>query len=453
MSSIPPEIKEFFMRFPGQSFLIRGRPGTGKTTLALEIVRELCEERNGIYISTRMEPQRLYAISPWIKEFIPERNVINATQSHIMRSLELTKLLDRSRISDHSTILDFFKTVFEDAEEMENPMIVFDSWDGILTHLRLEDEAPRLTQEIHDFCREMEIHVVFVTEKEEQTALDFIADGVVTLYRPWMGTLKLSNIADRKAVERRRVREIEINKLRGLPIKQSRYLFTLHGGRFHFFPPYKEDLSIRTEPIPDISETILSTGIKDLDGIIGGFPAGSFNLWEISYAVSKRYEQMLLQICMNVLGNGRGVIGIPLMGSFLLKEHPENLMVYTPETDDVNVEISTFISIARQNREKTGKPSFTFISLDSLANTFGPTKTVKFMENIARISRDTELLFSVLYIMREGMEISRIVTSTVDTHLVFRDVNGALVLYGIRPVTGLYGVTSGEEGIQLIPIV
>ena len=151
MSSIPPEIKEFFMRFPGQSFLIRGRPGTGKTTLALEIVRELCEERNGIYISTRMEPQRLYAISPWIKEFIPERNVINATQSHIMRSLELTKLLDRSRISDHSTILDFFKTVFEDAEEMENPMIVFDSWDGILTHLRLEDEAPRLTQEIHDF--------------------------------------------------------------------------------------------------------------------------------------------------------------------------------------------------------------------------------------------------------------------------------------------------------------
>jgi len=75
------------------------------------------------------------------------------------------------------------------------------------------------------------------------------------------------------------------------------------------------------------------------------------------------------------------------------------------------------------------------------------------MENIARISRETELLFSVLYIMREGMEISRIVTSTVDTHLVFRDVNGALVLYGIRPVTGLYGVTSGEEGIQLIPIV
>ncbi|WP_461458399.1 gas vesicle protein GvpD P-loop domain-containing protein, partial [Methanothrix sp.] len=50
--SIPKEVKEFFHIDKGQTLLIKGMPGTGKTTLALEIMSSLCEERNGIYIST-----------------------------------------------------------------------------------------------------------------------------------------------------------------------------------------------------------------------------------------------------------------------------------------------------------------------------------------------------------------------------------------------------------------
>ena len=112
MDRIPPEIKEFFKAFPGQSLLIKGKPGTGKTILALEILRELCEERNGLYISTRMEPQRLYTFSPWIKEFIPERNLINATQSRLRRSLGGE--MGAVRTFDYGSMLNFFKTIYED---------------------------------------------------------------------------------------------------------------------------------------------------------------------------------------------------------------------------------------------------------------------------------------------------------------------------------------------------
>ncbi|MCK9566468.1 MAG: GvpD gas vesicle, partial [Methanothrix sp.] len=47
--SIPREIKDFFTVESGQTLLIKGLPGTGKTTLALEIMNSLCEDRNGMY--------------------------------------------------------------------------------------------------------------------------------------------------------------------------------------------------------------------------------------------------------------------------------------------------------------------------------------------------------------------------------------------------------------------
>ncbi|HDJ04424.1 MAG TPA: hypothetical protein ENF85_00335, partial [Candidatus Bathyarchaeota archaeon] len=143
---IPPEIISFFEAFPGQSLLVKGRPGTGKTILALEILRAICEKGNGLYISTRMEPRRLYVTSPWIRDFIPERNIINATQSKVRRSLGLeAHHPGRTRPIDYNTILQFFRVIYEEAEDMDNPMIIFDSWDGVLSHLNMEAEAAALT--------------------------------------------------------------------------------------------------------------------------------------------------------------------------------------------------------------------------------------------------------------------------------------------------------------------
>jgi len=57
---IPSEIKEFFSIEEGQTLLIKGLPGTGKTTLALEIINALCEKKNGMYISTRIDIPSAY---------------------------------------------------------------------------------------------------------------------------------------------------------------------------------------------------------------------------------------------------------------------------------------------------------------------------------------------------------------------------------------------------------
>lgn len=443
---IPPEIISFFEAFPGQSLLVKGRPGTGKTILALEILRAICEEGNGLYISTRMEPHRLYVTSPWIRDFIPERNIINATQSKVRRSLGLeAHHPGRTRHIDYNTILQFFRVIYEEAEDMDNPMIIFDSWDGVLSHLNMEEEAAALTQEICDFCREVETHTIFVTEREGTAAIDFIVDGVVTLRRLRLGGSEVGP-------EHRVVREIEIEKVRGLPIRQSRYLFTLHGGRFRFFKPFLEDLTARVESAPYVEDRY-STGIPDLDRAVGRLPMGNVGLWETHYGVNKRYEQMLFQLCMNTVAKGGGVVGIPHMGSSIGKMNLENVVIHYPETEDVNVETASFLSVVRNLQERVKKPILTFISLDTLERTFGVKGALNLLDNFLKISEETKLISSILYIAGSGSSLLRSVANSVDIHLVFRDVDGALVLYGVRPVTCLYGVTVDEKGVHLTPVV
>ncbi|MHC1567180.1 MAG: gas vesicle protein GvpD P-loop domain-containing protein [Candidatus Syntropharchaeia archaeon] len=78
---IPTEILEFFQGEIGKVLLVKGNPGTGKTIFALTLLNEICDLNNGIYLSTRMDSEKLYEDFPWIKDAIPEENIIDATQS------------------------------------------------------------------------------------------------------------------------------------------------------------------------------------------------------------------------------------------------------------------------------------------------------------------------------------------------------------------------------------
>lgn len=51
------------------------------------------------------------------------------------------------------------------------------------------------------------------------------------------------------------------------------------------------------------------------------------------------------------------------------------------------------------------------------------------------------------------MEFLGYITHVADSHFVFKDLNNALVIYGMRPKTGLYAVDIIEKQVKLIPIV
>src|SRR5437867_11209152 len=58
-----------FLEIPGNVLLIQGAPGTGKTSLALELLNAM-RDSHRVYASTRVSPTKLRMEFPWIDEVI-----------------------------------------------------------------------------------------------------------------------------------------------------------------------------------------------------------------------------------------------------------------------------------------------------------------------------------------------------------------------------------------------
>jgi hypothetical protein len=76
---IPPELVDALSTDKGFSLLIKGAPGTGKTILALEIIRMFgCA--NAVYLSTRVPTSTLYEQFPWLDACIEPLNLMDVTK-------------------------------------------------------------------------------------------------------------------------------------------------------------------------------------------------------------------------------------------------------------------------------------------------------------------------------------------------------------------------------------
>lgn len=447
--SIPSEIKGFFQMESGQTLLIKGQPGTGKTTLALEIMSCLCENKNGMYISTRIDPKRLYATHPWVKDVIPPKNVVNATQTKLLESL---KGMSKGP-SNYYAVLDFFKVFFDEAEEMDNPMIIIDSWDAVLNYTAhlIGESQHSFEQNICEFTRDLDTHLIFVSEFASVMPLDYIVDGVVT-----MEQFRLPNY---EGMRMRYARQIRLDKLRGVEITQKAYTSTLHGGRFSYFEPYREHRDARIASdvvrVPDPSDDRISTGIPDLDAITGGLKYGSCNLMEIDHGVGKRYYQILTALASNAIKNGRGVFILPSIGYQLSSRDifvPTNVVVSQPQGEEPEKWGKEVLKKWDVLRERTGKPILNIIGLDAMEFAFGYKEVLNLANLMIRKWKETNDIN--LLIVKSGQESMNMAIHTADTYFLVNELNGGLCLYGIIPRTEPYNMLLEERNrISMTPIV
>src|ERR1044072_8252608 len=63
---LPSELLQF-VKNESYSLLIKGKPGTGKTTFALTLLDNLNDDSNYFYISTRLSLKQLSLYYPWIE--------------------------------------------------------------------------------------------------------------------------------------------------------------------------------------------------------------------------------------------------------------------------------------------------------------------------------------------------------------------------------------------------
>jgi KaiC/GvpD/RAD55 family RecA-like ATPase len=75
--ALPREIIDFLLSPGGHSLLIKGDAGTGKTTMALQIIEALSDRQPEYYLSSRVSDVALYHQFPWLNERVEKNQLKN----------------------------------------------------------------------------------------------------------------------------------------------------------------------------------------------------------------------------------------------------------------------------------------------------------------------------------------------------------------------------------------
>ncbi|MCU0861307.1 MAG: hypothetical protein MUE65_03210, partial [Methanomassiliicoccales archaeon] len=319
---IPPEVFAFFTNPGGHSLILRGNAGAGKTTFALQIIEDLAAVEKSYYFPTRVSDGSLFTQFPWLKDKMGElrlppagagtmRDNGNGELVEMHREgLAALKGITPTRMSSgkgtmHVAIgkdlaeIELIYDVIEDRMP-ERILLVVDSLDALAE--RNGVSCVRLLTSIQkDVVEGYGSNVLYVLESPEPM-LDYLGDGVIKVA-----------LGEHQG---RRVREIEILKLRGTEIQQPKYLCTLKGGKLRSFSHgWERQLapSKAWSALPD-QEGRLSTGVRDLDQLLlGGLEKGTVAMVELGTGVPMSLAGTLESaLVANYLAHGRGVLWMPL---------------------------------------------------------------------------------------------------------------------------------------------
>jgi KaiC/GvpD/RAD55 family RecA-like ATPase len=434
---IPNELAEFF-KVKGRTLLVKGVAGTGKTLFGFNILKESGEYGNAMWVNSRDMDSADFSE---LERVVPDRRRINAARRE--------KNVESS--DPELTESGIIETLYDEIAEIENPMVVIDSFDGLTTDLK-ESEKERLRIDLVRLARDTGARVVVIIETFEPNPLDYLADGIVTLIE--------------NSIEARRVREIYLNKLRGTVIKQPKYPFTLVDGKYQGFAPFEvEPIAHPVIPPPrqDFRNKI-STGIEHFDVILdGGYQKGSANLLEVGEGVGNAYYWLVVPTIINNLNLRRGLMHIPSEGrsramlynfihSHVGKKYINSLVislgnderipkstpnVFPSKGKDIHRDLEPLL-LARERLSKK-EPTLSLIGLDTLEHTYGVEDAHRMVANFVS---ETERRKGVdLFLANQGQQIIDRISHLVGTHWKILNLHKSIVMYGIVPRTEVFNVS------------
>jgi hypothetical protein len=425
-----------FMKGPINTLLIKGVAGTGKTTVALEILKAAGPGK-GAYISSRVPKGLLETHIPAMKETIDSQEFLDI------------------RLEDATSVLDF---VMRLTEPRKIATIVFDSWDGLAKELE-QKERLRAEKTLMALANNSGAQFIFVSEEPGATTIDYLVDGIVEVVS-----------ADEQD---RTVREFIIHKLRGTIIPQHKYIFTLLEGKFTFFGPYiLPDYSKMRKFAQrrDIGKSF-SLGSRALDGLFGGMIPGS--TLAIEYDENVPYTALRAigyPPIINFLLMGRSAILLPLPGAndeetsaILAKGAGEGAVrdrlstLNILRTSDIKTTNLPKIATPREIHEEVTNET-TRLRKKSADKTVLLVKSVSALENLFASDLDSLLEVTsqeiitlqqshdahILFLAKDSPIRSRILSiSSSYAKLFVRD--GTVLMFGVKPHTGIYALQHLED--------
>lgn len=317
---IPTELRQF-LELPGpQSLIIRGPPGSGKTTLSMALLEAFRGDK--ILVTSRVPDRELHREFGWLGNNgsraikIVDTAEMDETVHHAAEVLKNSRnyLLGPSSLSDReATQFLWLPPPMQEAwahlSTSTPALVVVDSWDalveGFLGSDGTSDEVvPDRNQIERVLLRRMgkaPAHIVFVLEREEQTALDYLVNGVV--------------VTRREAQQERLRRWVDILKLRGVRISNATYPFTLEGARFDSILPVRPYEALRAgppDPETDVLPGFIWPGSRDFAESFGRLQFGKLTLIELDAEASTAVGDVLTAPAMaHVLRRGGRVLVVP----------------------------------------------------------------------------------------------------------------------------------------------
>ena len=465
---LPNELKKFFNE-KGRILLIKGDAGTGKTLLGFRLLKEMREKGEVIWVNSRdMDSADLSEL----EEILPKEKRFDLTDNE--KNKEIYKDIGNREIEEEPKTMkgdpsfEVIKMLYDEIKEIKNPMVVIDSFEGLTTDL-LESEKEYLRTVFVRLARETQTNMAIIMETPLKNPLDYLADGVIAL--------KVNTF------EERRIREMQLNKLRGTEIKQPGYLFTLDEGEFQWLSPSKHQV-VKQPIIPNPNydfENKISTAINTFDNLLdGGFEKGTVNLFELGKGVESFYQRLLIPIIINHINLERVMFFIPMEGensdntikliSPFIKERFINKYFKSLEKKIDVFNIKPFIipcegkslkddimpiSLARKNITKRNEIALSSIGLDTLEYRYGIEEAHNVLSDFVTDTKRNNHIY--LLIAKQDQNIIGQIEHMAETHWKIQVINGSLLMYGIIPRTVIYYISIetslGFLQTKLIPIL
>lgn len=463
----------------GFALLIKGKAGTGKTLLALEILKSL-KRGAKYYLTTRVSPTDLLRQIPWMKKFIPEEHILDARAARVPAETYFKKI-------NTTNITAFIKEIYEIMQEGEMPVtLVIDSIDAIKTTMGLPWDNYQLEKALFEIASVIKANIIIVVERYDVIKLDYLVDGIV------------ENI--RQLEKGRVIRYSLIEKIRGHRITTPVVMFTLTNGKFGSFEciysqdPMRSGLVTKgvEEKVKNLDNSnVVPTNIEVIDNLLGGgFRAGSFNIFEIHPYTGNTYLYFLIPLIKNMINNKKLVYFIPpaavdpyVIKSILLEFINEEVfskfirifkLKIPGQTIEEELEATTVTakSMITTLEEIEGYVQETLMNIkgdkyvgitgaDTLQYTFGEEGLYSVLgrwSSAARLTNRAEIV-----IVKKGQSILNDLVNIADTHFVLDVKRGYPIFYGNMPYTGYYGIDvkleppqeNGKKAkinIELVPI-
>jgi len=434
----------------GGLIVLAGNPGTGKTIFSAQFLYRGCVDRGerGVYVSFAEDKGQFYRN---MKSF--------GFDFERLEEEGLFSFLDMLTVREEgvSTALEL---IISKVAELGAERLAIDSFSAMAQAFREPHEARIVMHAIlSKIVRSMGCATLLVVEVPHGSPRlglgveEFVADGIIVLRR---GLL-----------DGRPFRELEVLKMRGVPIPEVQAVFTLKGG-FRVFAPFKArpiERPSRFRPRPD-PEGYFSTGSRDLDEVLGGgYPRGSLVLIEVDGRVSiPQYQLVMAPTASNFIAQGRGVIIIPSMGvdpaiakrraleaGFTIDESNSLQRVcvrYFPELrsepyvvvfkgESVSEDYEKYASVAVELRKRTRQPLLHIVGVDTLVDTYGEKEALWLMRIGLAISRMTGDLIMVL--LKPGYpRVAEVLGAAADVYLKVTREHGTVLVYGVKPRTNVY---------------